>query len=214
MRSSGSFHPEWGYLAPRPSFLRTCRIVLVSTAVGLAAGAAVAVSLVDHPAAERSVMVEPSVTDAAQATPLPAARISPVPAPNSPALTPAGPQPAIDAQGAEAVPAPPPNPAPSAPSAPVTTAGLPAAPLAPAATAESSMQDAGSATVPTPAERPAAPVHVAHARKKPANNLVDRRQDYFPDDRNARNYQNYQSYYDYDPRPADTFAPSPYSRQW
>jgi len=52
MRSTDHFHPEWGYLAPAPSFLRTLRIVLVATAVGATAGAAVVLSLVDHPAAE------------------------------------------------------------------------------------------------------------------------------------------------------------------
>jgi hypothetical protein len=52
MRSAGNFSPEWGYLAPAPSFMRTARIVLVATAVGATAGAGVVLSLVDHPAAE------------------------------------------------------------------------------------------------------------------------------------------------------------------
>jgi hypothetical protein len=52
MRSAGNFSPEWGYLAPAPSFLRTARVVLVATAVGATAGAAVVLSLVDRPAAE------------------------------------------------------------------------------------------------------------------------------------------------------------------
>ena len=50
MRSAGNFHPEWGYLAPRPSFVRTLRIALVATAIGATAGAAVVVSLVARPA--------------------------------------------------------------------------------------------------------------------------------------------------------------------
>jgi hypothetical protein len=50
MRSAGNFHPEWGYLAPAPSFMRTARIVLVATAIGATAGAAVMISLVQHPA--------------------------------------------------------------------------------------------------------------------------------------------------------------------
>jgi hypothetical protein len=212
MRSSGSFHPEWGYLAPRPSFLRTCRIVLVSTAVGLAAGAAVAVSLVDHPATERSIMVEPSVAGNSQTTPEAVTQISPVPAQNSSAVAPVGTQSATDQRGAGAnSAAPPPEPAVSAP---VTTAELPATPLAPASTADQPMQDAGPVTAAAAAERPPAPVHVAHARKKPGNSLADRRQDYYQDYRNARNYQNYQSYYDYEPRLGDTAAPSPYYRQW
>ena len=49
MRSAGNFHPEWGYLAPAPSFMRTARIVLVATAIGATAGAAVMISLVQHP---------------------------------------------------------------------------------------------------------------------------------------------------------------------
>ena len=52
MRSAGNFSPEWGYLAPAPSFMRTARIVLVATAIGATAGAGVVLSLVDRPAAE------------------------------------------------------------------------------------------------------------------------------------------------------------------
>lgn len=50
MRSAGNFHPEWGYLAPAPSFIRTVRIVLVAAAVGATAGAGVVLSLLDRPA--------------------------------------------------------------------------------------------------------------------------------------------------------------------
>jgi len=31
MRHSEKFHPEWGYLAPAPSFIRTARVVLAAT---------------------------------------------------------------------------------------------------------------------------------------------------------------------------------------
>lgn len=51
MRSAGNFHPEWGYLAPAPSFMRSVRIALVATVIGATAGAAVVVSLVDRPGA-------------------------------------------------------------------------------------------------------------------------------------------------------------------
>ena len=54
MRSAGSFHPEWGYLAPAPSFMRTARVVLLATAVGATAGAAVVFSLVESPASDIS----------------------------------------------------------------------------------------------------------------------------------------------------------------
>ena len=52
MRSAGNFNPEWGYLAPAPSCMRTARVVLVATAIGATAGAAVVLSLIDRPAAE------------------------------------------------------------------------------------------------------------------------------------------------------------------
>lgn len=52
MRSAGNFSPEWGYLAPAPSFMRTARVVLVATAVGATAGAGVVLSLADRPAAD------------------------------------------------------------------------------------------------------------------------------------------------------------------
>jgi hypothetical protein len=52
MRSAGNFNSEWGYLAPAPSFMRTARVVLVATAIGATAGAAVVLSLIDRPAGE------------------------------------------------------------------------------------------------------------------------------------------------------------------
>ncbi len=54
MRSAGNFNSEWGYLAPAPSFVRTVRVVMVATAVGATAGAAVVLSLIDHPSAEHN----------------------------------------------------------------------------------------------------------------------------------------------------------------
>jgi hypothetical protein len=53
MRHAG--HPEWGYLAPAPSFIRMARVVLVATAVGIIAGAGIVFSLVSHPLTEASV---------------------------------------------------------------------------------------------------------------------------------------------------------------
>lgn len=50
MRWAGNFNPEWGYLAPAPSFMRTVRVVVVASAVGATAGAGVVVALVEHPA--------------------------------------------------------------------------------------------------------------------------------------------------------------------
>lgn len=65
MRSAGNFHPEWGYLAPAPSFLRTLRVVVVATAIGATAGAAVVISLVERPTAggaDRSIAARALVT--------------------------------------------------------------------------------------------------------------------------------------------------------
>jgi hypothetical protein len=55
MRDSANFHPEWGYLAPTPSFIRKTRVVLTAAAVGATIGAGVALSRVSHPAVESSV---------------------------------------------------------------------------------------------------------------------------------------------------------------
>jgi|HubBroStandDraft_4_1064222.scaffolds.fasta_scaffold785339_1 hypothetical protein len=55
MRYAMNFHPEWGCLAPAPSFLRTMRTVLVATAVGATAGGGVVLSLIGHSAGQTSV---------------------------------------------------------------------------------------------------------------------------------------------------------------
>src|SRR5271170_6337934 len=72
MRSAGNFNPEWGYLAPAPSFMRTARIVVVATAVGATAGAAVVLSLIEHPTVETTntaAAAHAIVTSAQAATP-------------------------------------------------------------------------------------------------------------------------------------------------
>jgi hypothetical protein len=83
MRSAGNFSPEWGYLAPVPSFMRTVRVVLVATAVGATAGAAVVLSLVERPAAQgdkTAVAAHPIVTSAqaAPATAMPPTTATPL----------------------------------------------------------------------------------------------------------------------------------------
>lgn len=55
MRPARNAHPEWGYLAPAPGFLRTVQIAIVAAAVGAGAGAAAVFSLVDRPDANESV---------------------------------------------------------------------------------------------------------------------------------------------------------------
>ena len=55
MRHAKNFHPEWGFLAPAPSFMRTLRTVFVATAVGATAGGGLVLSLIDHSAGQTSV---------------------------------------------------------------------------------------------------------------------------------------------------------------
>ena len=95
MRSAGNFHPEWGYLAPAPSFMRTLRIALVATAIGATAGAAVVVSLVARPAsgsAESSIAAHalvtgaPVVKSASAAVAPAAAQAAAIPAPPAAAI--------------------------------------------------------------------------------------------------------------------------------
>ena len=81
MRHAGNFSPEWGYLAPAPSFLHTARIALVAVAVGATASAAVVFSLLDRPEADESVaartLVPANVASAAATAP---AKVAAVPA--------------------------------------------------------------------------------------------------------------------------------------
>ena len=55
MQHAKNSDPEWGYLAPAPSFFRAARIVLAATAVGATAGAGVVLSLVDRSAGQTPV---------------------------------------------------------------------------------------------------------------------------------------------------------------
>ena len=76
------FHPEWGYLAPAPSFVHRARVVLVATVVGATVGAGVVFSRVSHTATETSVavrtLVEPvGATSARGTTPAQVAQTNP-----------------------------------------------------------------------------------------------------------------------------------------
>jgi hypothetical protein len=98
MRSAGNFHPEWGYLAPAPSFMRTLRIALVATAIGASAGAAVVVSLVARPG---SGSADGSIAGHALVTGAPAvnsASAAVAPAPKQAAAIPAPPAAAMPQQ--------------------------------------------------------------------------------------------------------------------
>jgi hypothetical protein len=92
MRFAGNFHPEWGYLAPAPNFMRTARVVVVATAIGATAGAAVVLSLAERSApgsvadAGKTMVVVHSLVQPAEAAapataPVAAAMQSPVMAP-------------------------------------------------------------------------------------------------------------------------------------
>lgn len=81
MPQAMNFHPEWGCLAPAPSFLRTMRTVLVATAVGLIAGGGVVFSLAGQSAGQTSVAERTLVR------PIPAASTS-VSAPQAAQLNP------------------------------------------------------------------------------------------------------------------------------
>jgi hypothetical protein len=77
MPFAGNFHPEWGYLAPAPSFMRTARIVAVATAIGATAGAAVVLSLAGSSSTPglqadtgRSLVVVHSLVQPAEAAPV------------------------------------------------------------------------------------------------------------------------------------------------
>ena len=138
MRFAGNFHPEWGYLAPAPNFMRTARIVVVATAIGATAGAAVVLSL-----AERSA--PGAVADAGKTLVVVHSLVQPAEA-AAPATAPV----------AAAVPAP--------VIAPVATAA-PAAPVAPAAPAK--VQASVQPNVPANAQvtrQPSAPAVTASAQ--------------------------------------------------
>ena len=92
MRFAGNFHPEWGYLAPAPNFMRTARVVIVATAIGATAGAAVVLSLAERSApgavtdAGKTLVVVHSLVQPAEAAapataPVAAATPAPVIAP-------------------------------------------------------------------------------------------------------------------------------------
>jgi hypothetical protein len=163
MRSAGNFHPDWGYLAPAPSFMRTARTVLVATAIGATAGAAVMISLVQHPATDAAnepiaahalVTSVPVVAEApipvderavAQAPAQPAAAITPKPA--VPQMQAAAP---VSASKPNAITSPPSQ----APENVATLAGPPSSAIATRAEAEAQPAAAPDETVAEPQTPP------------------------------------------------------------
>ena len=154
MRSAGNFSPEWGYLAPAPSFMRTARVVLVATAVGATAGAAVVLSLVDRPAAggEATAVAAHAIVTSVQAAaaptmparPVPVAAATPPQAATPIVATPAMVKaPAVSAAPTVAAVTAPPTAEPSAPVAPQTAAvAAPAENIGAADTAPASVRRA------------------------------------------------------------------------
>jgi hypothetical protein len=139
MRFAGNFHPEWGYLAPAPNFMRTARVVVVATAIGATAGAAVVLSLAERSApgamadAGKTLVVVHSLVQPAEAA-----------APATAPIATTTPTPVI-APVAAAVPA------------------APVAPVAPAAHVQASIQPSTTATAPV-MRQPGAPTVSASAQ--------------------------------------------------
>jgi hypothetical protein len=83
MRFAGNV-PEWGQMAPAPSLMRTARMVVVATAIGATAGAAVVLSLIDRPAqgaiaeANKTLVVVHSLVQPAEAAAPAAPKAEPV----------------------------------------------------------------------------------------------------------------------------------------
>ena len=65
-----NFHPEWGYLAPAPSFIRTMRTVLLGMVIGATASGGVVLSLVDRPVSQTSAVAR-TLAPPVQAAPTP-----------------------------------------------------------------------------------------------------------------------------------------------
>jgi len=156
MRPVGNFHPEWGYLAPAPNFMRTARIVLVAAAVGATAGAVVVLSLTERPGAETSI--------AARTLARPAEAVSPAgnpqPAPMQSMQTRASPAPEATAGKQQAAP-PPADGGPAATESPSVT--TPQSPTNVAALAEAPAKEASPAK---PAAEAAALAASPPAQKK------------------------------------------------
>ena len=55
MRYDRNFNPEWGYVAPAPSVMRTARLVGLAAIIGATVGAATVFSLLDRPTAKQQL---------------------------------------------------------------------------------------------------------------------------------------------------------------
>jgi hypothetical protein len=170
MRFAGNFHPEWGYLAPAPNFMRTARVVVVATAIGATAGAAVVLSLAERSApgamadAGKTLVVVHSLVQPAEAAapataPIAAAMPKPVIAPVAAAVPAAPVAPAAPAKAQASI-------QPSAP--PVTASAQPIAPPPTPSESRTVSTSAAPASVAALSESPP----VTEASPPPASNAV------------------------------------------
>jgi hypothetical protein len=173
MGFAGNFHPEWGYLAPAPNVMRTARMVVVATAIGATAGAAVVLSLVDRPApglmadasttmvvvhslvqpAEAAVAAAPTAEPVAAATAAPVTPTAPI---NMQASAPAAPMPAPQVTAKISAPAPSEAHTVSAPAAVAALAESPPATDAVAPATDMVSADPAASTSPKVVTAPAA----------------------------------------------------------
>jgi type IV secretory pathway VirB10-like protein len=169
MRSAGNFSPEWGHLAPVPSFARTARIVLVATAIGATAGAGVVLSLVDRSPEPKGASVSPRAivtSERAAAAPaasqMSAAPMAPAASPVVPAAPPASPPASSTVAPSEVA-----TQSPNHALVPSQTADQPAA--APSTVANASAQAPGPVTPPENTAPPsAAETSASQANSEPA----------------------------------------------
>ena len=189
MRPGGNFSPEWGYLAPVPSFLRTARIVVVATAVGATAGAGVVLSLIEHPTPEVSTTAAAAraIVTSAQAAPAPVAAsiatkeiVTPVKPPaqvqaSAQPTAPVQPAPVGAAHPAAQIPASPnpltQNPATQNAATQTRAAPAPATP-APVAAVQPISPDVAPAVTRTPSTPQAAPSVAALTEGSPATDMT------------------------------------------
>ena len=84
MRQAHHLHPEWGILAPPPSFSRSIRVFVMATIVGAAAGSAVMLALADRMPDQMSVAARTLATSGeAAAIQAPMALTAPAQAPSA-----------------------------------------------------------------------------------------------------------------------------------
>jgi len=176
MRSAGNFSPEWGYLAPVPSFLRTVRVVVVATAIGATAGAGVVLSLVEHPAPEvgTAAVAAHAIVTSAQAATGPGETATRMPAQPRPVIATQSPQipaPQIPAVSSQSVSPSATSAAPALQSVPGVAALTEGTPSTDAAPAETPDQASAAPTEELPQKKSAAkhpwPPYPANAKNKP-----------------------------------------------